>query len=278
MNTKHLLLALVLAMPGLLARAVDTNVAVASADGMASFSGKVVETTNTAGYTYVLVDTGGKKLWAATTQFAVSVGDTATVAGGMPMANYHSQSLNRDFDVVYFTGSIAVQGGAPAAGENMALPPGHPPLPGDANTPALPAGHPAIGSSAAATPALPPGHPALGGATNAPSAAITGLSRAAGGKTVAEVFAAQSKLAGHPVAVRGKVVKYNAMILGKNWLHLQDGSGTAAKMNNDLTVTTANEAKLGDTVLVTGNVSTNKDFGAGYKYAVLLEDAKVTVE
>ena len=78
--------------------------------------------------------------------------------------------------------------------------------------------------------------------------------------------------------MRGKVVKYNAMIMGKNWLHLRDGSGSDDKSNNDLTVTTATPAKLGDTVLVTGNVSTNRDFGAGYKYTVILEDAKVTVE
>jgi hypothetical protein len=78
--------------------------------------------------------------------------------------------------------------------------------------------------------------------------------------------------------VRGKVVKYNAEIMGKNWLHIQDGSGSADKSNNDLTVTTTTPAKVGDTVLVTGSVTTNKDFGAGYKYTVILDDAKVVVE
>src|ERR1039457_2564344 len=225
-----------------------------------TFSGKVLETTNTAGYTYVLVDTGSKKLWAAAVQFEVNVGDKVTVASGMPMANYHSKSLNRDFDVVYFTGSITVNNGAAAAGAAPGLPPGHPALPG------------------ATPPALPPGHPALTGATATPNLDLTGIKRADGGKTVQEIFAAQSKLAGRPVAVRGKGVKYNAKIIGKNWLHLQDGHGSPKKNNNALTVTTATPAKLGDTVLVTGTLSTNKDFGAGYKYAVIIEDAKVTVE
>ena len=92
------------------------------------------------------------------------------------------------------------------------------------------------------------------------------------------LFRSKSKLAGKPVAVRGKVVKYNAEIMGKNWLHIQDGSGSTDKNDNDLTITTTTPAKLGDTVLVTGNVTTNKDFGAGYKYTVILDDAKVTVE
>ena len=54
--------------------------------------------------------------------------------------------------------------------------------------------------------------------------------------------------------------------------------GIPKTVDNDLTITTTTPAKLGDTVLVTGNVSTNKDFGAGYKYTVILDGAKVTVE
>ena len=64
--------------------------------------------------------------------------------------------------------------------------------------------------------------------------------------------------------------------MGKNWLHIQDGTG--AEGTNDLTVTTSGTAKVGDTVLVSGVLVTDKDFGYGYKYAVLIEDAQVTVE
>jgi len=248
-------------------RAADPAPAAANAPAD-NLSGQVVDTINTAGYTYVQVDTGGRKIWAATPTFTVTKGDRVTVFGGLPMANYHSKSLNRDFDVVYFTGKITVDSGATAtagsgagAGAAPVLPPGHPALPGQAS------------------PALPPNHPSLTGAAAAPAKVdLTGIKKAAGGKTIKEIFAASTKLAGHPVTVRGKVVKYNAMILGKNWLHIQDGSGSAEKNNQDLTVTTTTPAKLGDTVLVTGNVSTNKDFGAGYKYSVILDDAQVRVE
>jgi hypothetical protein len=236
--------------------------ATASAGLENGFSGKVIETINTAGYTYVQVDTGTKKLWAATPQMAVQTGDVVKVAPGMPMEKYHSQSLKRDFDMVYFTGGITVQGADTATpAVSPTLPAGHPPLNGEAK-PGLPAGHP----------------PLTGQKTAAPKVDLTGIKRADGGKTVEEIFAGSAKLAGKPVSVRGKVVKYNSQIMGKNWLHIQDASGSADKKNNDLTVTTSAEAKLGDTVLISGNVTTNKDFGAGYKYSVIIEDAKVTVE
>ena len=129
----------------------------------------------------------------------------------------------------------------------------------------------------ATTPTMPAGetHPAPKAAAEVD---LTGIAKAEGGKTVAEVFAEKDALAGKPVTVRGKVVKTNADIMGKNWLHVRDGSG--AEGTNDLTITTApgTMPNVGDTVLVTGNVSLNKDFGMGYTYDVLVEDAQVTVE
>jgi hypothetical protein len=225
------------------------------AAGQETFSGKVAETMDAGGYTYVLVDTGTNKIWAAAAQFPVKTGDAVAVPDAMPMTGFHSRTLNRDFDVIYFAGSITVNGnGADAA--------------------KLPPGHPAIGGGASGE--LPPNHPPVAGATMPPKMDFTGLKPAEGGKTVAEIYAASAELAGKPVIVRGKVVKYNAEIMGKNWLHIQDGTGTIG--SNDLLVTSTGKAKLGDTVLVEGPVAINKDFGAGYKYRVMVEDAKVTVE
>jgi hypothetical protein len=82
-----------------------------------------------------------------------------------------------------------------------------------------------------------------------------------------------AELKDKPVLVRGKVVKYNAAIMGKNWIHLRDGSGSAADGSNDLIVTTAHQAKTGDVVTAKGIVRTDKDFGSGYAYKVLVEDA-----
>ena len=106
---------------------------------------------------------------------------------------------------------------------------------------------------------------------------LAGIAKAEGGKTVGEIYAEKDTLADQPVAVRGKVVKVNADIMGKNWIHVQDGSGTEGA--NDLTVTTAGTLpNVGDTVLVSGKLSLNKDFGMGYQYPVIVEDAEVTVE
>ena len=71
------------------------------------------------------------------------------------------------------------------------------------------------------------------------------------------------------------VVKYNAGVMGKNWIHLQDGSGDAKQGTNDITVTSPDAAAKGETVTIKGIVRTKKDFGAGYSYVVIVEDAKV---
>lgn len=231
----------------------------ASAAGTRSFSGKVVETMDAASYTYVLVDTGKEKLWSAGPQMSVKVGDSITITDGMAMPHYHSKTLNRDFDVVYFTGSLQGGGAGATAGNADAK---------------LPAGHPAIGGGA--EPQLPAGHPTIGGMSAKPKVDLTGIQKAKDGKTIQEIFTDKVALKGKEVTVRGKVVKYNAGIMGKNWLHIQDGTG--AEGSNDLTLTTGSSAKVGDTVLVTGKVTTEKDFGSGYKFAVIIEDAKVVVE
>ena len=210
--------------------------------------GTVLETMDAADYTYVLLDTAEGQLWVAAQQTPVAVGDIVQTNQGMAMQNFTSQSLNRTFDIIYFSGVL----------QNL-------------SATSLPEGHPVT--------ALPPGHPT----TTAPAAAGAMVADSAvaaieEGKDIAWVYANKDSLAGQPVSLRGKVVKYNANILGTNWLHIQDGSGSAADASNDLLVTTAAEADIGDTVVVTGNIALDKDFGAGYSYPVLMEDASVTVE
>lgn len=209
-------------------------------------SGKVVETMNAGGYTYVQVDTGSEKVWAAAPEFKVKVGDTVAVPAGMPMANYESKTLKRKFDVVYFVDSIMV-GGVPAQGT------------------ANPAAMQQPG-------AMPQGHPPVSPAASTEK--ISGIKKA--DVTVADLFAGKDKFAGKQIGVRGKVVKFSPEIMGKNWIHLQDGTG--GQGTNDLTVTTKSVVKVGDTVLVTGPVSVGKDFGYGYKYDVIIEDAQVKAE
>jgi hypothetical protein len=210
----------------------------------ASLSGTVCETMNAAGYTYVQVDTGSEKIWAAAPEFPVKVGDQVVVPEGAPMHNYHSTSLNRDFSLVYFVSAVTNK---------------------------------TSGTPAAEAP-LPTGHPPAASSSTPPQIDLSGITKAKGGVTVGELYAGKAALSGKVVTLRGKVVKFLPQIMGKNWLHVRDGSGDANAHTNDLTVTSQATVKVGDTVLVNGKVLLNKDFGYGYKYDVIIEDAKVTLE
>jgi hypothetical protein len=210
-----------------------------------SLTGTVIETVNAAGYTYVHFDTGKEKVWAAAPGFVVEAGDTVTISGPMPMRNYYSKTLDRSFDVVYFVARVEVEGAERKPDEAA---PGKPSW--------MPAG--------------------AGVADKGVEVDLSGIERAAGGKTVEELYAGKADLAGREIVVRGKVVKFTSGVMGKNWLHLRDGTG--APGSDDVTVTTDAMVETGSTVLVRGRVAADKDFGHGYKYELLIEDAEITVE
>lgn len=93
--------------------------------------------------------------------------------------------------------------------------------------------------------------------------------------TIAAVWKGRNTMAGKSVTLHGKVMKFNPGILGVNWIHIQDGSGTAADGTNDITVTTDAETQVGNEITVTGTVVLNRDLGSGYKYPVLIEKATI---
>ena len=97
----------------------------------------------------------------------------------------------------------------------------------------------------------------------------------ANARTVAEVVTNSVELKDKTVQVRGKVVKFSPEIMGKNWIHLRDGSGSEANNSHDILVTSSGQAKVGDVVTVTGMVRVDKDFGSGYAYKVLIEEATI---
>jgi hypothetical protein len=94
-------------------------------------------------------------------------------------------------------------------------------------------------------------------------------------RTVAEIVRGKDTLKNKTVAVRGTVVKYTPKVLGRNWIHLRDGSGSASDGTDDVLVTTRESAAVGDVVIARGIVQTDKDFGSGYAYKVLVDDARL---
>ncbi len=94
--------------------------------------------------------------------------------------------------------------------------------------------------------------------------------------SVAAVYKDQAALSGKPVQVKGKVVKVNNGIMGRNFVHVQDGTGVAADGSNNLIVTSKDTANIGDTITATGVVKLNRDFGMGYSYPLLIEESRIT--
>jgi hypothetical protein len=192
-----------------------------------------------AGYTYMRLKTAKGEIWAAVQKATVKKGSEVTVLNAVSMDGFESRTLKRKFDHIVF-------------------------------------GNLGIGSSGAAD--LPPvasGHPAPVDRQVQTTIKVK-KAEGADAKTVAEIFAGKASLKDTSVAVRGKVVKYNPGIMGKNWMHLRDGSGSPEKKDDDITVTTLDPAAVGDVVLVRGTVHLDRDFGAGYAYPVIIEDAKVS--
>jgi hypothetical protein len=92
-----------------------------------------------------------------------------------------------------------------------------------------------------------------------------------GGISIGELYGKRNEFAGKTVKVKGQVTKVNIAIMERNWIHLQDG--TSEGNDFDLTITTTHEPKVGDVVTYSGTLTLNKDFGSGYSYEIILENA-----
>ncbi len=250
-----LLLTVLLSLP------VSVTAALAQ-DGTTLLQGTVLETMDAAGYTYVHLSSPGGPLWIAIPETKVSTGEQHSFAPGMEMKDFHSASLNKTFTSVIFSEGI-VEVAAAAK-------------PDDAK--ASSSFEAAVQAERQAAPQEAPALPASGGSMGA-IAPFTEISveKAAGENsfTIAELFDRAAELNGTKVRIRGKVVKFNANIMGKNWLHLQDGTGDPLNNTHDLVVTTTTEIGSPDIITIEGTLAANKDFGAGYKYTVIVENGSV---
>jgi hypothetical protein len=223
---------------------------------LTSVTGTVLETIDAAGYTYLRLKTPKGEIWAAVTKAAVRKGSEVTVGNATWMDGFESKTLNRKFDHIVFgtlsTGTVETSDLFPIA-----------------------SGHPtSMGSQPRAT--MAEQHAAVANAPVETGKIKVKKAEGTDGKTVAEIFAGKVSLKDSSVAVRGKVIRYNPGIMGKNWIHLRDGSGSREKKDDDITVTTLDPAAVGDVVLVKGTVRLDRDFGAGYAYPVIIEDARIS--
>lgn len=197
--------------------------------------GKITDVFVASVYTYAEVDTGEMKVWAAGPVTPLKKGDMISFSTKMPMKNFHSESMNRDFPVIYFVDSFITTNETSARVASETASP-----------------HSQIKQKQVANP-------------------VKGIKKVDGGNTIAEINTNKDDFKGKTIKVRGKVTKFNSNILGKNWLHIMDSS-----TGNDLTVTTNDSAAIGDVVVVEGKLELDKDYGYGYVYPIIIEDARIT--
>ncbi len=225
----------------------------AATTGMANvIQGKVLESLQVSRYTYLRIATqNAGEVWAAVPAAQVATGTEVRINNPQRMEKFTSHTLKRAFEVIYF----GVLDGAPGGAQGMQSPHGHGAMAGSSGS--------------------PHGSPA-------PSVALPSepVTRASGpdGRAIHQVHAQKTTLSGKTVRVRGVVVRATANVMGKTWVHLRDGSGSASDGTNDLTVTMQSQPTVGEVIEVEGKLGVDRDFGSGYSYSVLLEDARLIQE
>jgi len=208
----------------------------------------VKEVLQTTSYTYLLVNEGSEENWLALPKMQANVGDTYYYRNGFKMTDFESKELDKKFPVVYFLESIS-------------------------STPELIAGD----LSANPHTNLQVSTDSLAEVNYSAKVLVekeqVNIQPAEKGITIAELFGNKEKYAGKTIRVKGKVTKFNTKIMKHNWIHIQDGTEFSGKF--DLTATTDIEVAVGETIILEGKVALDKDFGYGYFYEILLEDAKL---
>ena len=203
-------------------------------------TGVVAEMVEVENYTYIRLEAEGDEVWIATLPIWVSPGDVVQFSGGAVMKDFHSETLGKTFDSILFVDSLQVadeQAGRDIVAEAHAQ------------------------AGAADDPS----------ADTEPMAPITPVGD---GRTIADIFGGYPNEEGQSVQLRARVVKVNSGILGKNWVTLKDGTGTAP--NDQIVSTTQQTVALGDLVDVTAVIRQDVSLGYGYDYSLLLEEATFT--
>lgn len=188
-------------------------------------------------YTYLRLDDQGKEFWAAITARPVEIGKSYIYAEANLMLDFESKALGRTFDSVYFIQQFAELSEIEEK------------LTGDHH-----AHHHHAGTNE--------------------QKKVNKVEPIDGGMAISDIYDAKKLSTGDRVTVSGEVVKINKNIMNRHWIHIQDGS--AAGENGNLTITTPNNLDfgIGDVVTFTGVLTYDKDFGSGYYYRAIVEEAR----
>ena len=194
----------------------------------------VKEVVQATSYTYLNVEENNESFWIAVNRSEYTEGVVLYYDEGLEMNNFESKDLQRTFETVYFVQGISDQ----------------PTLPGSEKQPSMAQTQPQKPTFEKVDVSIEPSE---------------------GGISIGTLFANRETYKDQIVKIRGQVTKFNPNIMSKNWIHIQDGSDDSG--NFDLTITTNQVVNVGDVVTFEGKISLNKDFGAGYTYEVIMEEA-----
>ncbi len=194
---------------------------------------EVTEVIQASNYTYLKVKENIAERWVAVSKQDVNIGEVFYYDKALQMNNFKSKDLDRTFDEIYFVGQISK----------------------------TPMGQKTMGG----------GMPAHSGKIETPKLSSITLGKTAGEITLSNIFEKRDEFVSKEFEIRGIVVKINKQVMGKNWIHIQDGTDSNGEF--DLTITTQDLPEMNDEVTFKGKLSINKDFGSGYRYDVIMEDA-----
>lgn len=211
----------------------------------------VLEVIQVENYTYLRAKENVEEIWLATPTMQAAAGDTLYYQSGMMMSKFESRELKRTFEKILFVDKISKTKDLPLAKTET--------------VPVLPPDHAPITATQTETPPM--------GSTKDTVKQKINIAPVKNGVSIAEILKNPSAFNGKTVLIKGKVTKYTAGVMGKNWVHIQDGSDFNGKF--EIVITTLAELKDGETVTFEGPITLNKDLGYGYFFEVLMEDAKV---
>ena len=199
---------------------------------------EVLDLLHTDKYTYLDVQEDDQRYWIAVSKMEANKGDRYMYQGGLLKKNFYSREFDRNFETIYLVSRL------------------------------LPVGGSAAGS------AMERAKASLGQEQETSDIIVT---QPEGGISLKTLFSDPDRYAGQTIMVKGQCVKVNNRIMDRNWVHIQDGSVQDGE-KLDLTLTTQENVPVGAIALFKGQISTKKDFGAGYRYEILMEEAIVVQE
>jgi hypothetical protein len=199
----------------------------------------VTEVLNAGEYTYLKVKEDDMEQWLAVNAMEAKPGEIYYYEGGLEMTNFKSKELKRTFESVLFLESLSK---VPVISKGVKT------MKGDLNEKLTTSGAVTIEKK------------------------NLKIDHTEGCITIADLFSGKASYSGKTVRVKAQVIKFSRDIMKKNWIHVQDGTESGGKF--DLVVTTNEVFTQDDIVTLEGKITVDKDFGYGYFYEILMEDAK----